>query len=90
MENPSRLARCSRDPRARMIGRLCLGGDWACANGDLDALGDIAERLVRCSPEAMRGELTGLSACCRGELHQATVAWVKLKSRVLRSAPPLS
>lgn len=90
MENPSRLARHSRDPRARMIGRLCLGGDWACANGDLDALGDIAARLARCSPEAMRGELTRLAACCRGELHQATVAWVQLKNRALRSASPMA
>jgi hypothetical protein len=90
MENPTRVALHSRDPHARMIGRLCSGGDWACANGDLDALGEIADRLVRCSPEATRSDLAGLAAHCRGELHQATLAWVQLKNRALRSASPMS
>ena len=88
MENRARIARHSRDPQARMIGKLCLGGDWACANGDLEALGDIAARLVTCSPEPLHGELTGLSAMCRRDPDQATAAWVQLKNRVLRSVPP--
>lgn len=70
-----------------MIGKLCLGGDWACANGDLGALGDIADRLITCSPETLRGELARLSALCRYDPDHATAAWVQLKNRVLGSVP---
>lgn len=88
MEDRARIARHSRDPRARTIGKLCLGGDWACANGDLAALGDIADRLVTCSPEPLHCELAGLSALCHADPERATAAWVQLKNRVLRSIPP--
>lgn len=85
MENRARNARHSRDPHTRMIGKLCLGGDWACANGDLGALGDIADRLITCSPEMLHRELAGLSALCRHDPDRATAAWVQLKNRVLGS-----
>lgn len=84
MENRGRIARHSHDPLARTIGKLCLGGDWACANGDLEALGDIASRLVTCTPEPLHGELVGLSSLCRSDPDRATAAWVRVKSRVLR------
>ncbi len=87
MENRARNARHSRDPHTRMIGKLCLGGDWACANGDLGALGDIADRLITCSPETLHCELAGLSALCRHDPDRATAAWVQLKNRVLGSVP---
>lgn len=90
MENRARIARHSRDPYTRMIGKLCLGGDWACANGDLGALGDIAERLRICSPAALHRELAGLSDLCRHDPDRATAAWVQLKNRVLGSVPPAS
>ena len=70
-----------------MIGKLCLGGDWACANGDLGALGDIAERLLTCSPQALHRELAGLSDLCRHDPDRAAAAWVQLKNRVLCSVP---
>jgi hypothetical protein len=88
MENRARIARHSRDPHTRMIGKLCLGGDWACANGDLGALGDIAERLITCSPEVLHRELVGLSDLCRCDPDRASAAWVQLKNRVLGSVPP--
>lgn len=88
MENQARSARHSRDPHARTIGKLCLGGDWACANGDLEALGDIAQRLVTCVPEPLHCELIELSTMCRADPDLATTAWVQLKNRVLRSVPP--
>jgi hypothetical protein len=68
-----------------MIGKLCLGGDWACANGDLGALGDIAERLITCSPKTLHRELVGLSDLCRHDPDRAAAAWVQLKNRVLGS-----
>ena len=88
MENRARIARHSRDPHTRMIGKLCLGGDWACANGNLGALGDIAERLITCSPKALHRELVGLSDLCRRDPDRASAAWVQLKNRVLGSVPP--
>jgi hypothetical protein len=88
MENRARNARHSRNPHTRMIGKLCLGGDWACANGDLGALGDIAERLITCSPETLHCELARLSALCRGDPDHAAAAWVQLKNCVLGSVPP--
>ena len=90
MENPVRIALHSQDPLARTVGKLCLGGDWACANGDLGALGHIAERLANCTPERLHGELIGLSKLCRTDPDHATAAWVRLKSEVLRSVHVLS
>lgn len=90
MDPSSRAARHSPDARTRLICRLCLGGDWACAHGDLAALADIAARLVTCSPEALRGEIAGLSSLCSGDLSRASAAWLKLRNRVLRSFTPPS
>lgn len=87
MENRARNARHSRDPHRRMIGKLCLGGDWACANGNLGALGDIADRLITCSPAPLHCELARLSALCRYDPDRAIAAWVQLKNRVLGSVP---
>lgn len=87
MENPARVARHSQDPCTRTIGKLCLGGDWACANGNLEALGDIAARLVGCTPEPLRSELATLPRLCRDDPDHATALWVRLKDRVLRSVP---
>jgi len=85
MANQVRFALHSPDPVARTVGKLCLGGDWACANGDLEALGDIASRLVSCTPERLHRELRGLSELCRTDPDRATGTWVRLKSRVLDS-----
>ena len=88
MENRVRAARDSQDPCTRTIGKLCLGGDWACANGDLEALGDIAVRLVAYTAEPLRSELAALSGLCRSDPDHANVAWAHLKQRVLRDVPP--
>jgi hypothetical protein len=88
MANQVRRVLHSPDPLARTVGKLCLGGDWACANGDLKALGDIASRLVSCTPEPLQGELNGLTELCRREPDQATAAWVRLKNQVLASVAP--
>ena len=87
MGNPVRSALHSPDPIARTIGKLCVGGDWACAHGDLEALSDIAERLAGCTPEPLHGELEGLSALCHSDPDHATATWVRLKKQVLRSVP---
>lgn len=70
------------------MGKLCVGGDWACANGDLGTLGDIASRLVTCVPERLHCELSDLSELCRKHPDQATSAWVRVKSHVLQTVTP--
>jgi hypothetical protein len=88
MENPGRVARRSQDPWSRTIGKLCLGGDWACANGDLEALGDIAARLGGYTVEPLSSELTALATLCHDHPDHATAVWVRLRSRVLGGAEP--
>jgi len=83
----SRHDSLSRGPATRAVGTLCVGGDWACAHGDLEALGDVAARLVSYTPEPLHRELVALSGLCHTDPDQATAAWLQLKGRVLRSLP---
>lgn len=70
------------------IGALCFGGDWACSNGDLEALGHVASRLASCTPEPLHHELAELSAVCRSDPDRASELWLQLKRRVLLGALP--
>jgi hypothetical protein len=65
------------------IGELCIGGDWACAHGDAEALGDIAEQLAARLPEPIHCELVDLATTCRSDLGRATGIWTQLKARLL-------
>lgn len=73
----------------RMIGKLCVGGDWACAHGDLEALGDVAVHLSSYAREPLDCELVALSELCRSDPEQATATWVRLKDQVLHGDRPL-
>lgn len=74
----------------RTIGQLCVGGDWACAHGELEALGEIAERLADYTYEPLHCELVALSMLCHSDPEQATATWLRLKTQVLRgvASPP--
>lgn len=72
-----------RQAMDRTIGKLCVGGDWACAHGDLEALGDIAVHLADYTYEPLHCELVALSALCQSDPEQAAAAWVRLKDQVL-------
>jgi len=74
------------DPAARAIGTLCVGGDWACAHGDLEALGDVAARLAAYVREALHGDLVALSTLVRRDPDRATAFWVQLRES-LRPKP---
>lgn len=77
------------DPR-HQIGKLCMGGDWACAHGDLEALHDIAMRLAVHAPEPLHCELVALAEQCRSDQDHASARWVELKPQVLaRGTRPL-
>jgi len=75
---------------ARTIGQLCVGGDWACAHGELEALGDVAERLADYTREPLHRELVELSMLCHSDPQQATALWTRLKTQVLEDVAPSS
>jgi hypothetical protein len=67
------------------IGELCVGGDWACANGDLEALGEVARQLSECTLEPLRGEvLAVVDLCCRDPEH-AIAEWRRLKDELFET-----
>jgi len=72
------------DVTRHALGELCLGGDWACTNGDLETLGYVAGRLATCTNEPLCRELTTLAEMCRCDLDGAIAAWLRLKQRVLQ------
>jgi len=69
----------------RAIGELCVGGDWACTNGDLEALGDVARRLAEHTCEPLHCELVALADACRSDPDRAAATWLTLKERVQQS-----
>ena len=69
----------TRDETRHEIGKLCLGGDWACAHGDLETLGHIAQSLTAYAHEPLHCELLALADLCRCDSDRATAAWVRLK-----------
>lgn len=69
------------DPN-RLIGELCIGGDWACAHGDLGALRYVAQCLADHTSGALHRDLIALSDACYDEPDLAAAAWVQLKDRV--------
>ncbi|HSK05072.1 MAG TPA: hypothetical protein VK932_27675 [Kofleriaceae bacterium] len=74
----------SVDSRTRTISELCIEGDRACTNGDLETLGDIAGHLAGYAHEPLHCELMGLAGMCRHDPDRAVVAWMRLKEQVLR------
>ena len=72
----------------RTIGKLCVGGDWACAHGDLEALGDIAVQLAGYALEPLHCELVALSALCHSDPEGVSAAWLRLRPQVLQGVAP--
>jgi hypothetical protein len=66
--------------RDQMIGVLCLGGDWACAHGDLSTLGYLVRQLALLVPEPVHCELLSLAEVCTGDPERAADAWTEAKS----------
>lgn len=74
-------------PTVRSIGKLIVGGDWACSHGDLAALGHVARQLAEHACGQLHKDLLALAAKCRYEPECATAAWVVLKERARREIP---
>lgn len=66
------------------IGKLCLGGDAACENGDLAGLRNVVQQLADFVPEPMHCELDALAAACNADADRAVALWAALKNRLYR------
>jgi len=67
------------------IGRLCVEGDRACANGDFAMLRAITEQLAEHVEEPLHCELVALATDC-DDVHLAAT-WSRLKECVYREQP---
>ena len=67
-------SRVGTDHLQRLIGELCVGGDWACTHGDVSTLGHIAEHLIEYTHEPLHCELATLSEICRCDPDRAVAA----------------
>ncbi len=69
--------------RALTVGQLCVGGDWACANGDLGGLRDVAGLLAALSDEPLHCELAQLGDACRSDPDRAVASCFEIRDRLL-------
>lgn len=83
-----RSASSHPESASRVIGKLCVGGDWACSHGDFEALGDIAVQLADFAREPLHCEFVALGALCHDDPEQASAAWLRLKAEVLGGVAP--
>lgn len=62
-----------------------MGGDWACAHGDLSTLGHISRCLADYTRNSLHRELLVLAELCHHDPELATAAWFRLKELVQHS-----
>lgn len=67
---------------AHTIGVLCVGGDWACAHGDLAGLHDVARQLATYVSEPLHCEVLALADLCQGDGDRAGALWATLRDRL--------
>ncbi len=60
-------------------GALLFGGDWACAHGDVEALGWVAKLLAGRLSGSIQLELCVLERLCREDGVLATRRWALLR-----------
>ncbi len=73
---------------AHTTGELCVGGDWACAHGDVSALRNIALQLAVSVPEPLHCRLVKLAEACHSDPERAAELWSQLKQHLYQSAEP--
>jgi len=74
-------------PPAHSIGKLCVGGDWAWAHGDVSALRHIAQQLAVRFGEPTHCDLMNLAELCLHDLDAAGALWAGLKARLYPTSP---
>ena len=70
---------------ALTIGKLCVGGDWACAHGDPAGLRYVAQRLAVYSQEPLHCELLALAEACYSDPDRAVVLWPQIRDKLYRA-----
>ena len=74
------------------LGALRVGGDWACAHGDLDGLRHVAQQLAARFEVDLRTELEDLVTACSSDPDRAVALWDAVKTQLhggRRSAAPV-
>jgi len=77
------VERKRKDDTREAIGKLCVGGDWACTTGDLGTLANIAAQLAAYVPEPLHCKLAMLADMCRCDQDGAIAVWLRLKDALL-------
>ena len=67
------------------IEQLVLGGDWACAHGNLEGLEDVAQQLAEIADEPVHSELLAVAQECRTNPEHAIRHWYAAKQRTLKA-----
>jgi hypothetical protein len=68
------------------IGKLCIGGDAACVQGDFVTLRNVVLQLAAYVPEPIHCELAALASACTCAPDRAAQLWDELKTRIYRAA----
>jgi hypothetical protein len=63
------------------VGKLCVGGDWACAHGDFGGLRYIAQQLADYAPEPVRRDLAALASACANDPVRAIALWDRVRNK---------
>ncbi len=71
------------NPSPVSTGALLVGGDWACAHGDIEALSFVAEQLSDRISGPLHGELVELARLCRRDEELAARQWPTLRRRLV-------
>ncbi len=67
----------------RELRELCFGGDWACADGNLDMLLFVMQRIATGAPEPVHARLLGIAELCLEYPEHAIALWLRLKNDLL-------
>ena len=65
------------------LSELCFGGDWACADGNLDTLLFVMQRIATGAPEPVQARLFGIAELCVEHPEHAIALWLRLKEDLL-------
>ena len=68
---------------SRELRELCFGGDWACADGNLDTLVFVVHRIAASAPAPIQARLLVVAELCLANLEQAIAIWLQLKDGLL-------
>lgn len=68
--------------RRHDLGVLLVGGDWACAHGDLAGLAEVAKRLGSLTKGEIRTEAFTLARLCVADHQLAAGRWFELRTRM--------